>query len=168
MDCIIPTKDKQEMFMRLVYLVAEYSKDRTKIGAVLVRDQNIIASGYNGFPRKVMDYNSRYKDAETKYAFVVHAEANAILSAARLGVNTLDSTLYTCSLPCSECTKSIIQAGIKKIVCHAQYPNHSHNEKWIKSFEISKTMIGEAGVHLSWFDKKLGLEASLRGEKVLV
>jgi len=165
----IPTQDKRETFMRAVYLHALSSKDpRTKIGAVLVRENNIISTGFNNFPRKVKDYEERYTDRITKYSFIVHGEHNAILTAARLGTNTLGSTLYTQGVPCCECMKSIIQAGCVKVVVHKQWPNLDYSEKWVEATRISKIMVDESGVELEWFDKKLGIIGFFDGKEINV
>jgi len=158
-----------EYYMRHVYLAASKSKDpRTKIGAVLVRDNRLISSGFNGFPYKVNDSIDRYNDRELKYAVVVHAEANAVLQCALLGQSSKDSILYTQGVPCSECCKSIIQGGVKKIVVHQQWPNQCHVEKWIKSFKISEMMLKEAEVVIEIFDGKLGLTGQLDGQTIEV
>ncbi len=153
--------------MKQVYLTAERSKDpSTKIGAVLVKDKNIIGSGYNGFARKVLDLPERYNNREIKYKFVCHAEANAILTCARLGIQTLDSILYTNGISCHECSKSIIQGGVKEIVVHTHWPmNHS---KWIDSVEISKIMLEEAGIKIRYIDNILGMVGYLDGRIVNV
>jgi dCMP deaminase len=157
------------LFMKHVYLAAERSKDpRTKIGAVLVRDGNVIGTGYNGFARKVLDLPERYNDRETKYSFVVHAEANSVLTCARLGIPTLNSILYTNGIPCQECMKSVIQGGIKEIVVHKQWPNMTHSEKWIKSTAISKLMIEETGIKLRWLDEMLNMNGYLDGKIIKV
>ncbi len=149
--------------MKQVYLTAERSKDpSTKIGSVLVKEKNIIGTGYNGFARKVLDLPERYNDKETKYKFVVHSEANAILTCARLGISTLNSILYTQAFPCNECMKSIIQGGIKKIIIHKQWPNM--NSKWIEPMEISKIMMEESGIEFELLDKKLNMIGYLNGK----
>lgn len=148
--------------MKQVYLTSERSKDvRTKIGAVLVKEKNIIGTGYNGFARKVLDLPERYNDKETKYKFVVHAEDNAILTCARLGISTMNSILYTQAFPCNDCMKSVIQAGIKKIIIHKQWPNM--NPKWLKLMEISKIMMKESEIQLEILDKKLNMVGYLDG-----
>ena len=148
-------------------MTAERSKDpSTKIGSVLVKDKNIIGSGYNGFARKVLDLPKRYNNRETKYKFVVHSESNAVLTCARLGTSTLDSVLYTQACPCHECMKSIIQGGVKEIVIHKKWPmNHL---KWSESFEISKIMAEEAGIKIRYLTDILGLTGYLNGEKISV
>lgn len=95
-------------------------------GAVLVKDRRIISTGYNGAPSGIR--SCLYEDNECRKRKLgyehgtghdeckaVHAEANAILSAALLGISTKDCTLYCTHKPCSECTKFIIQAGINKV-----------------------------------------------------
>lgn len=102
-------------FIALAAHVAQWSRDpSTQVGAVIVRPDKTIASlAYNGFPRGVRDLPSRYADRPVKYSMVVHAEANAILTAREpLHGYTLYSTLMTCN----ECAKLIIQAGISQVV----------------------------------------------------
>ena len=86
-------------FMDLAGLVSSKSKDpSTKVGAVVVRpDRTIAAMGYNGFPRGVLDLPERYADRPTKYSMVVHAEANAIVSAKG---DLAGCKIYCTMLPC--------------------------------------------------------------------
>ena len=151
-----------ERFMREVYLVASQSKDpRTKIGAVIIEDNDIISTGYNGFPRGILDLEERYNNREIKTQFVKHAESNAILNAARKGSSTRNSILFTQGIPCNECMKDIIQAGIKKIVCHKQWPNLFSSEKWVQSINISKILMLEADIELVWLYKVLNIDGFL-------
>ena len=153
------------LFMRKVYEIASKSKDpRTKIGAVLVRDNHAFLEGYNGFAKGVKDLSERYQDKETKYKYVVHAEHNAILIAARFGISTMNSTLYTQGIPCNECTKAVIQAGIKEIVVHAQWPNLFTSPKWTDSIGISNIMLEESGITVRWLDSVLGVNGYLDGK----
>ena len=109
-----------------------------KIGAILVRDKSILATGYNGPSRGVPHCNERYiidnenpeyhdicprqvlefKSGEgLEYCIASHAEANTIINAAFTGVKTKGTTMYmTCGIPCKDCLKTIINAGIKEIV----------------------------------------------------
>jgi len=147
-----PTPDV--WFMKQVYLTAERSKDpSTKIGAVLVKDGNIIGSGYNGFARKVLDLPERYNNRELKYELVVHGEANSVLTCARLGIATLGSTLYTQGIPCSSCMKTVIQAGVAEIVVHKQW---QESGRWPK--EISELMVSETGIKLRVLDQLVGMK----------
>ncbi len=154
--------------MKMVYLVAEKSRDpRTKVGAVLVRDNRLIATGYNGFPIGVEDLDYRYNDRETKYKFVVHAEHNAVLSCARFGISSLGTTLYTQGLPCQECTKSIIQGGVSKIVIHSRWPNLT-STKWIESSKISEQMLAESKIIVESITDILNVVGYLDGKMVHV
>lgn len=156
-----------EFFMRHVYLAASKSKDpRTKIGAILVKDGVIISEGFNGFARKVKDLPSRYFNKEIKYKFICHGEHNSVLNAARRGESTLDSICYTQGIPCNSCAIALIQAGIKEIVIHNQWPEM--NQKWKESIKISKVMFKEAGVKIRIYNEILDLQGLNNGEIVEV
>lgn len=149
--------------MKHVYLIATKSKDpRTHIGAILVRDGIIISEGYNGFARGVKDFEDRYLDRETKYKLVVHGEANAVLNAARHGISTKDSICYTQGMPCCECCKTLIQAGIKEIVIHELWP--SSGLKWEESAKWSRMMCEESGVNVRTFKGVLTVTARSNDE----
>lgn len=166
---IIPTKDKHEFFMRTVYEVAKLSKDpRTKIGSVLVKNDNIISVGYNNFPSKVLDLEERYYTKELKYQFIVHSELNSILNAAKKGISTDNSTLYTQGVPCSNCAKHIIQSGVTKIIVHKQWPNLTYSPDWVKSFEYSNLMLEEASISLECYDKILSVYGYLDGKEIII
>lgn len=133
--------------MEVAQLISTWSKDpSTKIGAVIVKDQQIIATGFNGFPRGVEDAEERLNDRPTKYRFVVHAEENAILQAARHGVSIKGATLYCwCDVPCERCMASLINAGISRIVClNRETPEMT--KRWPR--DVTYAMIKEAGVEL--------------------
>jgi dCMP deaminase len=99
--------------MAVASLYAQRSKaNRLKVGAVIVRDDRIISTGYNGLPSG-MD-NVCEEDNVTKPE-VVHGEINAILFAAKYGVATNDCDLYVTHAPCVECAKAIVQSGIKRV-----------------------------------------------------
>ena len=123
--------------------VSMWSKDRTGVGAVAVKNRAAVSDGYNGFPRGVDDSPLRYGDSELKYKLVVHAEQNAIYNAAREGVSLLGADMFVYGLPtCHECAKAIIQSGIEKVwMMHGPM-----REKWRDSFEYTKLMFSEAGV----------------------
>ena len=104
-------------FFTLAKDVSDQSKDpSTKVGCVVVDDEKrILATGYNGFPRQMRDNMERYFDRNFKLQHVVHAEANAICQAASSGVSFKNSTIFITLQPCIECSKLIIQSGIKEI-----------------------------------------------------
>jgi dCMP deaminase len=139
--------DWDKRFLELAEHVSTFSKDpSTKVGCVIARPDHTIASmGYNGFPRGVADTEGRLADRPTKYAMVVHAEANAVLSA----YERLDGyTAYVHPFPpCSTCTGALIQAGIARVV--APRPTHEQLERWGESFGFSRIMFDEAGIVLS-------------------
>lgn len=145
--------------MTMAYLVSMKSKDpSTRVGAIIVGpDKEIRATGYNGLPRGVADRNYRYEDREYKLLAVNHAEENAILHCALNGVPAKDCVLYCPWLPCSRCTKSIIQSGIREVVYDVNFPgNHFHEESdWKRSMEISREMLNEVGVTMRGFSGKL-------------
>lgn len=143
-------------FMKLAREISTWSKDpSSKIGAVIVDDdRRILATGYNGFPRGVEDTEERLNDKEQKYARVVHAEANALLSALYSGVSVKGATLYVWGLPvCGDCTKLVIQSGIQRVV--VTYPEYA-KEKWQKIWnEVSKPMLLETGmISITYINEK--------------
>jgi dCMP deaminase len=142
-------------FMKLAREISTWSKDpSTKIGAVIVNDERrILATGYNGFPRGIEDTEERLKDREQKYPLIVHGEMNALMNALYSGVSVKDATIYVWGLPvCSECTKNVIQSGIKRVVI--LFPEQAP-EKWQKQWnELSKPMYEEAGVSITYINEK--------------
>jgi dCMP deaminase len=121
--------------------------NRKKVGALIVKDNSIISDGYNGTPagfeneceEAINNEDGSFKEYKTKW-YVLHAEANAILSANE----RLDGcTLYVTPLsPCSSCASILIQSGIKRVVAYMPHqPEH-----WADSFAIARTMLDEAGV----------------------
>lgn len=154
-------------FFKQAYLTAAMSKDpRTQVGAVIVRGDNVISGGYNGFPRKVADFSDRLNDRDIKNQFVVHAEVNAILNAARYGTATLDTVMYTNGTPCHECMKAVIQAGIRRIYVHKEWEElFKQDSSWYKdSFKIATICQREADVPIKRCSFKLGVEILLNGK----
>ena len=112
--------DWEDYFMSLALLTAKRSKDpSTQVGAVFVNDQNhIVSVGYNGFPIGLGDVGLPWEKGNTwdtsKYFYVIHAEVNASLNK---GSNSLlGSRLFVSLFPCNECSKMLIQEGIKEII----------------------------------------------------
>lgn len=112
-----------QYFMGVALLSAKRSKDpNTQVGACLINtDKRIIGIGYNGFPSALSDdefpWEKEGNFSNTKYPYVVHAEMNAILNATQ---SLKNATLYVTLFPCHECSKMLIQAGIKEIVYYGQ------------------------------------------------
>lgn len=133
-------------FIELAKNISTWSKDpSTKIGAVAVGDKRqILATGYNGFPRGIKDYSDRLETRETKYKYTIHGEMNCIYNATFNGVSLDGSNLYVYGLPvCSECAKGIIQVGIKRVfMCYPEDISHKWNESGLQT----KEMFHEANV----------------------
>lgn len=117
-------QSKQELldrrYLRMATIWAENSYCvRRQVGALLVKDDMIISDGYNGTPSGFENV-CEDENGLTK-PYVLHAEANAITKVARSNNSSQDSTLYVTASPCMECSKLIIQAGIKRVVFHELY-----------------------------------------------
>ena len=161
--------DWDEFFIELCKTVSKKSKDKsTKIGCVIVGPDNEVRSiGYNGFPRGVIDKTSEDKiqiddliipqqtisennkkilsrfERPLKYKWTEHAERNAIYNAARAGIKLKNCTIYIYGLPpCTDCSRAIIQSGIKTIIY--QCSNKEIPERWSEDISISKEMLNEA------------------------
>ncbi|MEI8129755.1 MAG: deaminase, partial [bacterium] len=100
--------------------------------------------GWNGFPRGIADTPERYEDRDIKYRLVAHAESNAIINAARNGVNVKGSTIYISHPPCNECSKLIVQAGIKKVVHRRLTPDME--SRWGTLLKYSDLLLSEGHV----------------------
>ena len=107
-------------YLRMARIWAENSYcHRRQVGALVVKDKMIISDGYNGTPSGFE--NVCEDDDNVTKPYVLHAEANAITKLARSSNNSDGSTLYVTDAPCIECSKLIIQAGIKRVVYAKQY-----------------------------------------------
>ena len=150
-------------FLHLAYVHAGMSKDpSTKVGAVIVGpDREIISAGFNGFPRGVLDTEARLQDRDTKLALIVHAEMNAVLAAARVGIALKGSTLYLAATdpsgaiwggpPCTRCAVEMIQAGIREVV---SYPFKDVPSKWREDVRRAGAILEEAGVNYVEIDRE--------------
>jgi dCMP deaminase len=132
-------------FLQLAKHVSTWSKDpSTKCGAVIVRPDRTVASiGFNGLPRNVDDSPERLLDRDKKLSYIVHAEANAILTA-REPLNNCVVYIWPMQ-PCCHCAASIIQVGIKEVHCPQ---NISASQRWGDSFDVARKMFIESGVNL--------------------
>jgi dCMP deaminase len=112
--------DLDKRYLRMAKVWAENSYcQRRQVGALIVKDKMIISDGYNGTPSGFENV-CETEDGVTK-PYVLHAEANAITKIARSGNNSDGATLYVTDSPCIECSKLIIQAGIKRVVYGREY-----------------------------------------------
>lgn len=129
--------------MKLARVAAEKSKDATQVGAVLVGpDREVRLTGFNGPPRGVKDLAER-RERPAKYLFASHAEANLVAFAAREGVRTAGCSVYVTHMPCADCARLLIQAGVKHVVFGDGKTSMPEDQ-----FEASKTMLFEAGVYV--------------------
>ena len=125
---------------------AQWSKDpSTKVGCVVVGpDREIRSTGFNGLPRGIEDTAERLGDRALKYPLICHAEENAIMHAARIGVALKGCIAYVTWPPCTRCARSLIQAGVIARSCS---PGRSRSQSaGPRTSSISKAMFGEAGV----------------------
>jgi dCMP deaminase len=172
-----------DFFCNLMILTSLKSKDESsKFGCVITnKDNAILTTGFNGFPRNIRDkkyeYKSsfkelcmhedpdvievveRYNDAiesryarPEKYKWTEHAERNAIYNAARIGVSLLDSIAYVNGTPCCDCARGIIQSGIKVVKVY-DTSSDDFKERWSKDIIITKEMFAEADIDYIELDK---------------
>ena len=136
-----------QYFMGIAKLSAMRSKDpHTSVGACIVGEDNkILSMGYNGMPRGCSDESfpwERENDdpLQTKYVYVCHAELNSILNYSGAGNNLRGAKIYTTLFPCNECTKALIQVGIKEVIYQDDlYPDTA-------SVIAAKKMMKAAGI----------------------
>jgi len=136
-----------QYFMGVAKLSAMRSKDpKTQVGACIVNDDlRIVGIGYNGLPKGCEDdefpWENKGEFIDTKYPYVVHAEANAILNATS---NLKDSSIYVSLFPCNECTKLIIQSGIKEIVFESnKYKDTKEHQAAVKMLKAARVKCRE-------------------------
>jgi dCMP deaminase len=139
-----------EYFMGVATLASKRSKDpNTQVGACIVdKDNYIVSVGYNGMPLGCSDdefpWERQGGTLDTKYAYVTHAELNAILNSKT--ANLEGSTVYVTLFPCNECTKALIQKRIGKIV----YLDDKYHDT--DTSEAARRMLDSAGVKYERYD----------------
>jgi dCMP deaminase len=139
-------------FMQMATLVASKSKDRsTKVGCVIVGPNNEVrTTGYNGFCRGVNDDVEERHQRPEKYFWTEHAERNAVYNAARNGIPLDGCTAYITMIPCADCTRALIQSGIKKIIIK----KNNEDSRWVENFERSCVMIEEVGIEKLFYEQE--------------
>jgi len=140
-----------EYFSRIAREVSKRSTClRRQVGAILVLDKRILATGYNGAPRGIAHCSERGCLREkhavpsgTRHELCrgLHAEMNALIQAANHGIRVRDATLYSTTFPCSLCAKMLINGGIRRIVAQGDYAD-----------DLAKELLAEAGVRVELFD----------------
>lgn len=144
-------------FMKMARLISEWSScyvEGRSIGAVIVKDKRIMTTGYNGAPAGLKTCRERGECLRRKMGiasgtraevcYAIHAEQNAILQAAKLGICIDGATLYCTHQPCSVCAKMIVNTGIRRVVYKYGYPD-----------AFSLEIFDEAGVTLEQYDLDL-------------
>ncbi|MCR5616993.1 MAG: dCMP deaminase family protein [Clostridiales bacterium] len=148
-----------EYFMGVASLSAQRSKDpSTQVGACIVNNENrIMTVGYNGMPRGCSDDEFPWEREggmlDTKYAFVCHAEMNAILNCGTADLR--DTRVYVTLFPCRECTKALIQKGIREVI---YYSDKYHDTE---DAVAARKMLDAAGVIYKPYNpsgRKIGIE----------
>ncbi len=140
-----------ECFMRMALIIAERSKDpQTQAGAIVVSPRQVVVGvGYNGFPRGIesddLPWEREGDLPDTKYAYVCHAEENAIYNA---NARTEDCKVYCTLFPCNECAKTIIQNGIKEVI----YLSDKYHDT--PSATASRKMFDLAGIKCCQYEIK--------------
>ena len=118
--------NKDLFYMQIAEIVSQQSKcKRAQVGAILVKEGNVIAIGYNGTPS---GFCNDCESQDVTLPEVLHAESNAIAKCARSTSSADGATLYTTLSPCFECSKLIIQAGISRVVYKELYRDYSRSE----------------------------------------
>ena len=145
-----------QYFLSLAEVVKTKSKDEsTQIGAVIVgEDHEIVSTGYNSFPRGIHDDILERQQRPEKYYWFEHAERNAIYNAARVGAKLKGCVMYlSCGMPCTDCTRAIINSGIKEVWCKNQKSSKTNPELWDAHAERSVEMFKEAGVCIRYYEE---------------
>ena len=140
-------------FMEMVDLVGSWSscyQPNRKIGAVIVRDKRVLTTGYNGAPANMKSCAEKGECLRRKLnipsgtrhelCYAIHAEQNAIIQAAKLGLSIDGATLYCSHQPCAICAKMIINAGIARVVYKHPYPD-----------DFSVALFEEAGLKIEHY-----------------
>lgn len=141
-------------FLKMAFTVAEWSscyQANRQVGAVIAKDKRILTTGYNGASSGIVSCKEKGECLRRKLnipsgtqhelCYATHAEQNAIIQAARMGISIDGATLYCTHQPCTICSKMIINSGIKRIVYANGYPD-----------EFSLKLIAEAGVEIEQMD----------------
>lgn len=138
---------------------ARFSKDpAVKVGSVAVKDNRVVSTGWNGFPRGYPDRTEDYEDRAFKDAHVVHAEKNCVYNAAREGVSLLGTTVYVHGmLVCNQCAIGLVQAGVKAVHMCAPAPEKIR-QRWLDEFSETRFTFDT-----SWVDYTVSQDTHPRG-----
>lgn len=156
-------QEKMDVYwMKYAYDLAAYSPDQsTQVGAVIISDDVVIGEGYNRFPMGV-EYTEARWERPAKYAWIEHAERNAVYTCARWGRQSYGATMYATGAACADCARAIVQAGITRVVTH---PRIGHGA-WAESVAIGDQIMLEGGVQLEVVTFEVGRSIRLEGKMV--
>ncbi len=145
-------------FMEMAHLVSTWTScfaEGRAIGAVIVKDKRVMTTGYNGAPAGLKTCRERGEcmrrrlgvasGTHAELCFAIHAEQNAIIQAAKMGISIDGGTLYCTHQPCSMCTRIIINAGIRRVVYEQGYPD-----------DFSLELFHESATRLERYDPETG------------
>ncbi len=137
-------------FMDLAKKVAEWSsciRSGRQVGAVIVKNKRILTTGYNGAPAGIKSCKERgfclrdklgiESGTRAEMCYAIHAEQNAVIQAAKMGISVEGATIYVTHQPCSVCTRILINAGVSRIVYEKEYPD-----------KFSLELLNESGIEL--------------------
>ena len=130
--------DWDSYFLKIAYAVSERSTcDRAFVGCVLVLEKRILTTGFNGSPAGQSHCDEiGHLLVDGHYVLTIHAETNAIIQAALHGVSTKGATCYVTHLPCINCTKALINAGISRIVYSVAYRTDENAMSFLRAADI--------------------------------
>jgi dCMP deaminase len=136
--------DWDRRYMQLAEHIAAWSKDRSrKVGCVIVGPTgDVLAMGFNGFPRGLKDDDDERHVRPVKYLWTEHAERNAIYNAGRIGVSVIGARMYLPWFPCVDCARAIVQSGIVELVA---FRPELDDPQWGEGFSVSLALLEEAG-----------------------
>lgn len=133
-----------EYYLGIAAAVAKRSADPiTQVGAVCVRDSAILATGYNGFVAGLDDRMDRW-ERPAKYNYVIHAEMNALLNAAKSGQGVKGATMFCTLIPCLACFQAMAQAGIVRVL-YAHGPETGYQSGWL---DTQLPLLNEVAIEL--------------------
>lgn len=149
-----------QLFISMAYLVAMKSKDQsTHMGAVIIGPDNELRStGYNSFPRGINDDCPERQLRPEKYQWFEHAERNGIYNASRFGAPLKGCRLYTNAIPCMDCARAIVQAGIIEVVVDKNWDNDSdqgYDARWAEENRNTLQLFQEAKVAFRFWQGEL-------------
>lgn len=136
-----------QTYFGLCQQAAESSNDPdTRVGCVVVKHAAVLVRGCNAFPRGLADLTGTRSIRPDKYVWIEHAERNAIYSAAKAGIALAGARIYSEIMPCIECARAIIQAGISEVVVSADRMSRYQSDKYSDQHAVAELMLKEAGV----------------------